>query len=361
MSEHRNIIASNPEAASHERFDVSIVGGIALDHEIGLPKPTYETLRRSVRGSNEAIEIIGGPEARQRLYGVVAYPGGHSRDELLDTVFDNFSGEAYGEQAWRAVISAWGESPEQLLVYGKFLNAYPHLAQLSLDPGFISYLDDFMLMAERGEVDVSDFRKVRQEFSEKLGEVTVWRGMSLTDDEMLQVKSNGIMSSLGLQTSMSEHPVEQFEAMALTTWPNHAIEDHFSNSHPASPFISVSRHKEIATAVGRSYSRMNDGKKFYLFQIKMPKINLIDYTDHGIRAPSMIQEFIDRDKRSGGEPYYGVKGNINGKLFDVKWINKVEQFGYWKIDSSDIVEITQPEITESTWNGRTTRTPLVDK
>lgn len=355
-------VSSPPSRSSHEAESVDdesqlrsalSMGSAALLHEVASPKPDYERLRRGVRGSDNALEAIGSAEDRRRLQDILLNAGDHSHDELLDAVFANYSGEAFGDEGWRKITGGWS-TPEENTSYGEFRERYPHLAQLSLDPGFVTHLTDFIELAQQGELTTLDYQSTRQELKEKLGDVTVWRGMALTEEELEKVKQEGILSLLGREVNESGQPLAQFEASALTAWPSHAIESHFHNSHDTSPFISVSSSKELALTMGHQFGKLSDDRKLYLLKIKMPKIDLVDYTEHGVQMPGWLQQLLERN------PDAHVPFTVDGEVHRTRWADGAEQFGYWKIDPEDIVEITQPQITESKWNGKTKRTPRVD-
>ncbi len=216
----------------------------------------------------------------------------------------------------------------------------------------MTHLPAFMDMLDKGEITATDLVGARAQLKEKLGDKTVWRGMTLTDQELVIVQEQGILSSLSRATAESEHPVEQFEATALSALPSEALEKHFHNEHGQTPFMSISENKDIAIAVGRQYGSREEGKKLYLFQLKVSAIDVISYTEHALKMPYMLRTLTERN------PNAGVKVSIDGaEPTHTKWTEGAEHYTYWKIDPQDIVEITQPKVTESTWNGQTTRTP----
>jgi len=211
-----------------------------------------------------------------------------------------------------------------------------------------------MDMLGKGEIAATDPMGARAQLKEKLGDTIVWRGMTLTDEELTNVKEQGIISSLGQATADSKHPIEQFEATALSAYPSQALEGHFHNGHQQTPFVSVSDNKDIAIAVGRQYGSREPGKNLYLFQLKVPAIDILSYTEHALKMPYMIQTLTQRN------PNAGVRVSIDGEKSFTKWTDGAERYAFWKIDPEDIVEITRPEVNESEWNGTKTG-PLLDE
>jgi hypothetical protein len=319
------------------------------DESLTLPKD-LEALRFGVRGNDEAVQEVGTEVEQHQLGRILTNPGSHTRDELLGAIFDNYSGEAYGNNQWVKKIVAWGDSPEVVTAYGALMDAHPEWSQLSLDPGFMTHLPAFMDMLDRGEITATDYEGVRQQLKDKLGNKTVWRGTMLTDDELEEAKTEGLGSPLSRVVQGSEQPREQFEASALSAQPIDTIEKHFHGEHAATPYLSVSEHPEVAIAVGRHFGNRVEGKKFFLFELSVPAIDLVSYTDHAIRPPFKLREMKDRN------PDIAITVGVNGKQSTHKWDDSVESFVHWKIDPTEIHEITKPDISESSWNKKITGT-----
>lgn len=326
--------------------EVMELGRIATENLVQ-PK-NLEALRFGVRGDDEAVREVGTEADQQELTEILINPGSHTRDELLEATFANYSGETYGDKQWVKKIEAWGDSPDVVTAYGQLMDAHPEWAQLSLDPGFMTHLPTFMEMLDKGEITATDYKDARQQLKDKLGDKTVWRGTMLTDEEFAKVQTEGLGSPLSRVVQGSEQPKEQFEASALSAWPSYTIEKHFHGEHRATPFLSVSEHPDVAISVGRHFGDKSPGKKFYLFQLSVPAIDLVSYTDHAFQAPSKIQQMKDRN------PDFAIKVGVNGEQASHKWDESVESFVPWKIDAAEILEVSQPDITESSWNGRVT-------
>jgi hypothetical protein len=347
------VINSDPNMLpehDHEQLAVAagFIGQSVIVH-VQRPK-NLEALRYGVRGTDEAVLEIGTEADRQVLTEILENPGQHTRDELLAATFANYSGEAYGDNQWTKKIGVWGESPEVITAYGELIDAHPEWGQLSLDPGFMTHLPQFMTMLNGGEITEPDYEGARQQLKDKLGDKIVWRGTMLTDEEFARTQTEGLGSPLSRVVQSSEQPTEQFEASALSAWASYTIEKHFHGEHRATPFLSVSEHPEVATAVGRHFGDRDDNKNFYLFKLQVPAIDLVSYTDHAVKAPTMIKEMQSRN------PDFAIRVGVNGVESEHKWDETVESFVNWKIDPSEILEVSQPDISESSWNGRVTRT-----
>lgn len=310
-----------------------------LDQSIDVENFKLEKLRW-FRGNDDAVEKIEGPQ-EEKLLSVLRGPKEKSRDDLMTAIFENYSGKAYGDHQWRKVTGGW-TTPEVPTIYGDFRSTYEGLSQLSLDPGFITHLPEFMEMQD-SLPDNSGYQDARESLKNKLGDKTVWRGMMLTEEEMEDVKQYGIMSPFTGYVSESKTPKEEFEAKILSTYISESIERHFHGENHASPFLSVSSHRDLAISVGRHFGKKGEGRKFYLFKIKVPEVDLISYTDVGVRKPSKLQDSTSK-----------LSIAVDGEENKYEWDKEAESFVFWKIDPEEIVEITQPKVKESSWNNRKT-------
>ena len=60
----------------------------------------------SFRGSDAAVKNIGSPEQNERLKSIIENPDNASRQDLMKAIFENYSGEAYGNYQWSRPVSA---------------------------------------------------------------------------------------------------------------------------------------------------------------------------------------------------------------------------------------------------------------
>jgi len=110
------------EVPTQEQAEVvSDVAAVAIAAEVA---PTLDKLRGSIRGDNEAVRRIGDTETLSTLQDVLGDPGGHSHDDLLQAMFSNFSGEAYGDIHWSKTSGGWG-TPEATTEYGRLREEHP--------------------------------------------------------------------------------------------------------------------------------------------------------------------------------------------------------------------------------------------
>lgn len=306
-----------------------------------------ELLRGGLRGDDKAVVETGSNVEREKFLDILKDPAQHSRGELLGSIFSNYSGEAYGDYQWQKKTGGW-TMPEEQTLYGRLRELHPEFNQLSLDAGFITHLPEFMEMLEKGEIKSTDFEGARNELKEKLGYKILYRGTMLTDEELKHIKEHGIMSPLTVYIAKAKQPKDEFEAKALSTDINYSIESHFHGENHATPYLSVSAHEDVAIAVGRHFGKRGPDRKFYLFKLRIPVIDIISYKEHGIKTPYKIQEMIDRN------PDHSLTVSVNGKEAKYKWDEDVESYMFWKVDPDDIVEITEPDVKESSWNNRKT-------
>jgi len=310
-------------------------------------RKNLEYLRGGIRGSDDIVVEIGSNPEQEKLLDILKDPAHHSREELLKTVFSNYSGEAYGDYQWQKSTGGWSTSKQETQ-YGKLRESHPEFNQLSLDPGFMTHLPEFMEMLEKGEVKSTDFEGARNELKEKLGYKTLYRGTMLTEEELQSIKETGLISPLPLQIKEAEEPKDQFEAKVLSVSIHDSIEKHFHGENRSTPFLSVSAYEDVAIAVGRHFGKREEGRKFYLLKLKIPVIDIISYKDYGVKTPYKLQEAIERS------PDHSLVVNVDGKEGTHKWDEDVESYIFWKIDPDDIEEITQPDVKESVWNNRKT-------
>jgi hypothetical protein len=265
-----------------------------------------------------------------------------NRDGLLGSILNNYSGEAYGDYHWRKTSGGW-TTPKIPTIYGKFRNDYKQYSQLSLDAGFITHLPEFMEEIKSSIPKDLEWPNVRERFKEILGEKIVWRGMMLAEDELDNIRNYGIESPFAKYLESVENPKSEFEAKMLSTDINELVEKHFHGENPLSPFISVSSYKDLAIAVGRYFGKKSDKKNFYLLKIKIPEIDRIYYTEHGIRKPDKLRDLQSK-----------LSISVDDEMKEYEWDKDAESYLFWKINPDEIIEITQPDIKESSWNNKKT-------
>lgn len=317
--------------------------GLASPADVQIIKRSValKQLRRFTRGRDDAVIRIGSPADQNKLLTILKNPDHNSRNELLREIFRNFSGDAYGDYQWKKATGGW-TTPKVPTVYGNFRSACRQLSQLSLDGGFISHLNEFDV--KQVAPDQLDFWAIRDNFKEVLGYEIVWRGMMLISEELNAIKKHGILSSFPRNIAGMSAPLEEFEANVLSAHIGELAEAHFHHENDISPFVSVTDHRDIAIAMGRDKGCMGEGRKLYLFKMRIPKIDLISFSEYGIHRPSMLNECIEKGLQ--------ISVSIDGETIKHPWDDSVDRFLFWKIDPDEIVEITQLNISKSVINGR---------
>lgn len=266
-----------------------------------------------VRSELSSIEEIGSLEERNNLISILENPKKYSREQLVSTVIKNYSGEVWGDSHNEKTGKHWGGSndgEEFTTQYGRFRSEYPHLKQLTLDPGFMNHLPEFMEMVKKQAITSLSAIEVRQILKETLGVQEVYRGMMLTEAQMEEMKHVGILAAIPRAMEHSEHPVDkEFEVCALTINTKDMNYYHFNAGASASTMMSVSSMKEVATSAGKEFGRYDEkNKKHYLMKLNIPVIDLL----------------------------YWEENSMNQRVTKEK-----ESFVFWKINPEEIMEIEE--------------------
>ena len=125
------------------------------------------------------------------------------------------------------------------------------------------------------------------------------------------------------------------------------VDRHFHGENYQSPLVSVSSHKDVAIAVGRHFGRRflsKDRKSLYLFKIHIPEIDLVYYSDHAVRVPSKLQDMI----RNGIPLHISVEDHDSSH----PWDRHTESYVMYKINPKEIIEVSKPVVSKSSWNGK---------
>ncbi|MBI4919219.1 hypothetical protein HY837_04765 [archaeon] len=294
---------------------------------------------RRYRGHDDSVKII---KDRQNIIDLLKNPSAVSREELMNAVMSCYSGNSYGDSNWPKVSGGW-TTPEVPTIYGQFREQQEQLAQLSLDPGFITHLPEFIEFMEKFKPNTENFFEIREQFKQYLGYRTVWRGMILSEEEVNRMIHEGIDSNLLRDAKNMPASIEEFEANVLSVYFDALVEAHFHGENYHSPIISVSSHKDIAIAVGNHFGKKYESKDFYLFQIKIPELDSIFYTPHAVKTPQILQRLIDWGNK--------LHIKVNETECSYPWDKHTESYVLYKINSSEIVEVSKPEIISCSWGG----------
>lgn len=299
---------------------------------------------RISRGNSNAVKRICWMSKIKEFASFLKNSDFFTRSKILTKIFENYSWNDYWDCQWNKTSWGW-TTPKELTIYWEFREKYENFSSLSLDHWLMTYLPEFMEFIKEPQISNLSFLDARQAFSKKLGYQEVWRGMMLTQEELEYIEKSWINSNFVLKIPDFDEPEIQFEAQILSAYVNDLYERHIHNENHLSPFVSISYERDIAIAVWRHFWVKNDWRKFYLFKIKIPKIDLISYTEHAVKTPSIF----DR-----------VKNNLLSIIVDDresahKWdSNSTESYVFWKIDPEEIIEVTQPDIKKSAWNNKVT-------
>jgi len=219
------------------------------------------------------------------------------------------------------------------MVQGHFFEQYPHLQSLNLDWGFISYLPEFLTYAQHRNIG-NDPLLVRQQFKEYLGSARVWRGIRLTSAELETVKTVGIQSAF-LRNIPHDAALEWLEADVLSAYPWAVLGRQCYGGHPRSPLISVSADRDLAMRVGGSApstSVSGEKKNLHVFELEMPLMDILPYTDHGLPLPDFLHYWVEEEQAK--------MRCKNQSTVHPLWKTNVEQFVMYKINPEEIISIS---------------------
>ncbi len=302
----------------------------------------YLSKLRIYHGRDEAVETIGD---RDHLIDLLRDSKTHLRNELINSVMSCYSGIAYGDSNWTKFNGGW-TTPKVPTIYGDFITQNKQLAQLSLDPGFVTHLPEFIEYMKKDDINTQYFFKLREDFKLFLGNRIIWRSMMLTEEEAKNVITQGIESNFFRHSKDLPNLIENFEANILSVYFNELIENHFHGENYFSPLVSVSSHEDVAIAVGRHFGRISDSKErkeLYLFKINIPEVDLIYYTDHGVKKPYKLEELIKNETP--------LKISVNDHKTFYPWDKNTESYILYKINPEEIIDVSKPTVNKSSWNG----------
>jgi len=268
---------------------------------------------------------------------------------LLDACPDTIGDEHW----WRLATGGW-TTPKVPTLYGEFREQFGRLSRLSLDQGFVTHLPEFMSLADDKPSAVEgDYRHVRELMRRELGHKIVWRGMMLTDDELKSIEKNGIASPLMMKVAEEENLEPMLNQRLLTSRPSRVIENHFHGDKTWSPYVSVTEHRDVAVALGRCFGiKYGEPRKLYLFKLRIPELDLIYYTEHGIDTPSRLREIIEG--RQQAQMDYTISITVDDIATEHVWDREVESFVFWRVDTEEILAVTRPDVSVSSWNNKFT-------
>ena len=201
--------------------------------------------------------------AAERAKLAEALKNGASREEVVRGMMKTYCGKEYGLQHWYSGLNDTWASPggKPASEWDKLLALGNGLEQLALDFGFMTHLPEFLMLAQEGKVKTNNWQEARESLKEQLGYKELWRGMTLSEEELNRVKNFGI-KALFLRADWNGYePIKLFEKHTLPSNPSAHVEEHFHRQNELSPFVSVSENRNLALATGKRYGNYENWKK----------------------------------------------------------------------------------------------------
>lgn len=142
-----------------------------------------------------------------------------------------------------------------------------NLIELITDAGVVMRLKELDLFLQNQRQDVSPW-KIRQLFSDYLGEVEVYRAMALTEGEARAISKSGLLSAAQRAPRPKDNDVNEVK---------NELAHHSSGFSGSSDYISVTSYPTLAISVAKTFLKPESQKKLYLIKLKMPVIDLINF------------------------------------------------------------------------------------
>jgi len=208
--------------------------------------------------------------------------------------------QEFNDQAWYDLLNADPYALKKFLQEKvrdeKYLNRIEYelgkdYLVLLLHPGLFSRFDHFLSFAKSVIGNLPDkisSATLYQMYSQHLGPAKIFRGMALENDQVANnLATKGIPANfLGQNTHHGTEVLSQEITQAL---PNKItpyileVQQHIRGGAENSRYLSVSHYLEVAGSVGFYRNpRIGPpiGKRLYLFELEMPKIELIEFSDY---------------------------------------------------------------------------------
>lgn len=289
------------------------------------------------RKNDKAVVRIGMEKDKDKLGNILKNPESFSREDFLKAIMENYSGTAYGDENWPKFTGGW-TTPKEPTIYGNFREQHSNLAQLSLDPGFLTHLPEFFDFTKNNNVNEKNYWNTREKFKEFLGYKEVYRGLMLTEKETEKIKKQGLHSDFFRDSDFKDRGPWLVESRFLSCSFNDLVESHFHRENPYTFLLSLSSHQDIAIVAGEYYGKRGNEKELYLFKLKVPEIDIIYFTDHAVRTPYKVRAYgILR-------PRLGVMLNRKKNVYE--WDRNTESFVLFKINHNEIIKVSKPEVYE---------------
>lgn len=247
-----------------------------------------------------------------------------STNELRKVTFNDaeaYAKHEYGKRVWDLQGVADETADSRALGFVKTLKSIgPGFEKLLVDPGLLQHLDDFVAYMKIHRFE--DPWEARDNFARfGVPQVEVYRGVALSDAELKQVLSEGLLSEFFRLPNPPENL--RYGEVVVNRWVNLDMWISYRMTI-ALPFVSVTRYPEIASAMAKEYQA--PGKTVHVFKSVMSEVDLIAIDDrNGIWPPRG-----DSSKRISSD-------GINFKT--VAHDRKLESFVFWGIPVSSMSEV----------------------
>lgn len=151
-----------------------------------------------------------------------------------------------------------------------FKNLGPGFEQLVVDPVLVQNREAFLEFMTKNP-GIKDPWRAREAYIASTPKVTVYRAMMLSDDDLKAVEAQGILANgvRGFEQYYRDHGTVPPGMMAGR---REAMIQHTRKKTENSPFISVSKHPDLAIAVAQEHG--DPSKQTYLFEIEVHQAEL---------------------------------------------------------------------------------------
>lgn len=192
-------------------------------------------------------------------------------------------------------------------------------AELGTDPGLVQRLDSFIRFVKKRNLSKEDPWKARKLFAESLGYKKAYRALALSPTEYEQVIREGLHS----RVLRNENILDSMFTENLS----HRVLNRILGQEPeGDSFLSITDYPEIAEAVAARYATPEQGKKVYLFELKVPVIDTIFISQNGPFRMGYYSKDIVTKK-------IVLLPSMKNFSFDAK----AESFVMYKIEPSEII------------------------
>ena len=174
----------------------------------------------------------------------------------------------------------WGKSKGRNIIPEFTENVSAKHIALICDPGIASRLNEFYDFVKQYSTNIDSMTtlELRKNFSDYLGNQRYYRAMMLTEQQAEEIKTKGIISN-----NFNGDEAKNIFNDLLLGYKNPKsvsykdfIYGKVNGMNRNNPLISISKSKEIAKEVSQNYTLDTRGKKNYIFELEIPKINVIE-------------------------------------------------------------------------------------